>query len=246
MDKNDKDALVVVAKALKKGLVFSNLDSYPGVNTVLFSQFSPQLTTARDGNDNDSIEPLALNNKDDPQGEYSQVERDAVVKIQHLWRSCSTKIKRRRLYTLLPEHRAITRFFNSSTHCPAATSLGDRKAIRKLLVLRGVPLSLRLLASQELLSHLQTDAIAFIENVEVSVGAFESIDTALGRNKEAESFLVQAEREMSDERLNELVKCGLLHDLKDSMEKTEAVLVKAEGCLKESREILDAMSKNCT
>ena len=86
--------------------------------------------------------------------------------------------------------------------------------------------------------------MAFIENVEVSVGVFESIDTALVRNREAEALLNDAEKEISDERLNELVRCGVLHNLEDSMKKTEAVLVKAEGCLKESREILDAMSNN--
>ena len=232
----------MVAKVLKKGLVFSNLDSYPGVNTVLFDHLSPQSTAASD--ENVSSEPLPSTIKDNPQGEYSKLERDAVAKIQRLWRSCSAKIKRRRLYIPLPEHRAIARLFNLSTHCPATTTLGDRKAIQKLLVLRGVSLSLRLLASQEVLSSLQTDSMAFIENVEVSVGVFESIDTALGRNREAEALLSEAEREMSDERLNELVKSGLLHNVEDSMGKAEAVLVKAEGCLKESRKIVDAMSSN--
>ena len=234
---------MVVAKVLKKGLVFSNLDSYAGVNTVLFSQLSPQLTTASNGNV--SIEPFASTEKDNTQGEYSQVERDAIVKIQRLWRCCSAKIKRRRLYVILPEHRAITRLFNLSTLCPATTMLRDGRAIKKLLVLQGVSLSLRLLTSQEHLSRLQTDSMAFIENVEVSVGVFESIDIALGRNREAEALLNEAEREISDEHLNELVKCGLLHNLEDSMEKAEAALVKAEGYLKESREILDAMPKNC-
>ncbi|KAM0804320.1 hypothetical protein BDR22DRAFT_817972 [Usnea florida] len=125
-------------------------------------------------------------------------------------------------------------------------ALEDRKAIRKLLVLQGVSLFLRLLASQETLSSLQTDSMAFIENVEVSVGAFESIDLALGRNGEAEALLNEAERQLSDGRLNELVKCGVLHNLEDTMEKTKAALVKAEKYLKESREILDAMPKNCT
>ena len=189
----------------------------------------------------------ALSNPTDGgQEQYSVAETDAVTRIQRLWRSCSSKIERRRSCVSTHEHRAIARLYNSSTHCPTTTTLGDRKAIRKLLVLQGVSLSLRLLASQELLSSIQVDSMTCIENVEVSVGVFESIDIALGQNREAEALLNEAEREISDERLNELVTCGLLRDLEDSMEKAEAALVKAEGYLKESREILNAMSKKCT
>ena len=240
---NGKDALLVVIKDRKNSHAFSNLEHQHDVETIPFNQLCPQAPAVIETSNHQCALP---NSTDGGQEHYSAAETDAVTRIQRLWRSCSSKIERRRSYVSTHEHRAIARLFNSSTHCPATTALGDQKAIRKLLVLQGVSLSLRLLASQEILSNLQTDSMAFIENVEVSLGMLESVDIALGRSREAEALLNEAERELSDERLDELVKCGLLHNVEDSMEKAEAALVKAEKYLKESREILDALSNNCT
>ena len=239
---NGKDALLVVIKDRKNGHAFSNLEHRPDVKAIPFNQLCPQAPAVTEISNHQCALP---NSTDGGHEQYSVAETDAVTRIQRLWRSCSSKIERRRSYVSTPEDRATARLFTLSTHCPSTTTLGDRRAIRKFLVLQGVSLSLRLLASQELLSSLQNDSMAFIENVEVSVGVFESVDIALGRNREAESLLNEAEGEMSDERLNEWVERGL-HYVEDSMEKVEAVLVKAESCLKESRDILDAMSDNCT
>lgn len=241
---NGKDALLIVTKDPKKGSPFSELEHQPGVKTVLFEQLCPTTPILTNSYPSDGLSSSTA--ADALKEEYTPAETEAIIKIQRVWRSCSSKIGRRRSYISTPEYRATARLFNWSTHYPATTTLEDRRAIQKLLVLQGVSLSLRLLASQELLSSLQTNSMAFIESVEVSVGLYESIDMALCRNGEAAIFLDEAEGEMSDERLNELVKSGLLHNVEDSMEKTESVLVKAEGCLKESQEILDAMSKNRT
>ena len=236
---NGKDALLVVTKDPKKGSPFSELEHQPGVKTVLFEELCPTTPTLAVPQPSDGLSPSTT--ADALKEECTPAESEAIIKIQRVWRACSSKIERRRSYVSTPEYCATARLFNSSTHCPATTTLGDRRAIRKLLVFQGVSLSLRLLAFQGLLSSLQTDSMAIVENVEASVGVYESIDTALGLNREAEALLDEAEREISDERLKEMVKRGLLHKLEDSMEKTEAVLVKAEGCLKESREILDAI-----
>ena len=76
----------------------------------------------------------------------------------------------------------------------------------RVLVSRCMSLRLRLSAGQESLSRLQKDEIAYVENVEVSAGVFESVDDILSRNREVEQLLGKAEEKMSLEYLADLVR----------------------------------------
>ncbi|KAL9137246.1 MAG: hypothetical protein Q9175_001553, partial [Cornicularia normoerica] len=236
---NSKNALVVIAKVRRKGLVFSNLESHAGVKTFLFDQLCPRTAIVAEADV--SVGPSLANSNDSPQGEYPQAEKDAVAKIKQLWLSCSPKIKRRRSYTSVPECRAIARLFNMGAQCAATMTLRDRTSIRKLLVLQGVSLSVRIATAGESLSRLQMDTIACVENVEVSVGVFESVDVVLGRNREAESLLKRAEGKMSDECLAGLVKLGVLSTLEKAMKDVEGILAEAEQVMLKTRKILDAV-----
>ena len=235
-----KDAIAVIIKDRSKGLHFSNLEGQPGVKTLPFDQLRPHAPNTPDATvSTDPPLPASIEN---PQGEYTKAEQDAVAKIKQVWLSCSPKIKRRRSYISDPECRAIARYFNMSASCPATTELRDRIAMRRLLVSRGVSLRLRLDAGRESLSRLQRDAMACVENVEVSVGVFESVDGILGRNREVELLLKRAEENMSEESLMGLVKDGVLSALEKALKNVEDVIAEIERSLLETRKMIDAVS----
>ena len=236
---------MVAIKDRKKGAAFSNLEQQHSVRTVSFDEICPpaSASTATD----DSINKKFIGSStDEVHEQYTTTETDAIVKIQRLWRSCSPRIKRRHSYVSLPECQAITRVFNMGAHCPAGMTLRDRTTVRKLLVLQGVPLSLRLGAAREHLSKLQQDSMACVENVEVSVEVLESVDVILGRNREIEPLLKKAEEQMSEERLAGLVKLGVLEVLEKAVRDADDVIAGAELELLETRKMVDALLPKCT
>ena len=240
---NSKDALVVIVKDRKKSLAFSNLEGRPGVKTVPFDQLCPPAPKAVDaGVSANPTLPTSTNSSQD----YTPAEKDAVAKIERLWLLCSPKIKRRRSYVSLPECRAITHFFNMGAQCPATTTLRDRTAIQKLLVLRGASLSLRLDAARELRSRLQRDAMACVANVDASVAVFESVDVALGRIREVETLLKKAGERLSDGCLEELAGRGVPLELEKAMEELEGNVREAEQSLWETEKMIEAVSSQCT
>ena len=237
---NSKDAIAVIIKDRSKGLHFANLEGQPGVKTVPFDQLRPHASNTPDANV--STDPPLLTSIENPQGEYTKAEKEAVAKIKQVWLSCSAKIKRRRSYISNPECRAIARFFNMSTSCPATTELRDRTAIRRLLVSRGVSLRLRLGAGRESLSRLQKDSMTCVENVEVSVGVFEAVDTILCRTRDLEALLAKAEDEMSEDCLAVLVKEGVRSSLEKALTDVESVIMEIEKGMQETRRMIDTVS----
>ena len=236
---DDKATLVVVVNDRNKGQYFSNLESQPGVKIVPFDKLRPHKNISANTH---LLKDLSrCTSTGTLQGEYTKAEKDAVIKIQRLWISCVSKIRRRRLYVSLPENRAITFYFNMAAPCSASTELREQKAIRKLLVLRAVSLYLRLGAAQESLTRLQKDGMACVENVEISIGVFESIDDILTRNREVESLLREAREEMSEDRLVGLVREGVPHVLAKTLSDAERIIVGAEERMSETRVIVDGV-----
>ena len=241
-DESSKDAIAVIIKDRSKGLHFSNLEGQPGAKIVPFDQLRPHAQNTADANV--STDPPLPTSIENSQGEYTKAEEDAVAKIKQVWLSCSPKIKRRRSYISDPECQAITRYFNMSAQCPATTGLRDRMAMRRLLVLRGVSLRLRLGAGRESLSRLQNDAMAYVENVEVSVGLFESIDGILTRNRDIEPLLRKAEETMSEEHLAGVVREGVPAALEQTFKDVEDICTEIEKTMRESRKMLGAVSSS--
>ena len=243
---NGKDALVVVIRDRTRGSPFHSLEHQPGVRTVTFDQLYPSVPTpaAAAISNEQTLQSAPADGADAADDQYSAEETEAMIKIQRLWRCVSTKIKRRRSYISDPECRAIARYFNMSAQCPATTELRDRRAMRRLLVSRGVSLRLRLGAGWESLSRLQRDAMACVENVEVSVGVFESVDGILGRNREVEPLLRKGEEQMSDEHLIGLVKEGILPDLEKALKNVEIIIMDIERNMSETRKMISTVSSS--
>ena len=242
-NEESKDAVAVIVKDRSKGLHFANLEGQPGVKTVPFDQLCPLPQNVQDANvSTDTALPTSIENQ---QGEYTKAETDAVAKIKQVWRSVSAKIKRRRSYISDPECRAIARFFNMSASCPGTMERRDRKTMRRLLVLQAVSLRLRLGAGREALSRLQADAMACVENVEVGVEVFESIDGILGRNREVEPVLRKAEERMCEEDLKGLVQEGLLSKLEKALNDVEDLLVGMERDMRDTRVMIEKVSGGC-
>ena len=241
---NGKDALVVVIRDRTRGSPFRTLEHQPGVRIVTFDQLYPSVPTpaAAAISSEQTLHSAPADGADAADDQYSVEETEAMIRIQRLWRSVLTKIQRRRSYISDPECRAIARHFNMSAQCSATTELRDRRAMRRLLVSQGVSLRLRLGAGWESLSGLQRDAMACVENVEVSVGVFESVDAILGRNREVEPLLRKGEEQMSDEHLAGLVKEGILSDLEEALKNVETIIVDVERNMSETRRMIGTVS----
>ena len=241
---NGKDALVVVIKDRKKGHAFSKLEHQPGVTTLPFDQLCPPAPTSAAANspvDQDALANSA-NGTNGAQDQYSIKETEAITKIQHLWRSVSLKIKNRRSYVSTPACRALAHFFNLGAQCADTVNSGDRKAMRKLLLSRGVELSLRLDTAKELLSTSQEATMACLENVEIAQGVYQSLDEILCHNRDAEALLDKAEEKMLDQCLVGLVNPGVLSLLQEALEAVEEIVIKVEQSMLETRKMIDAVS----
>ena len=227
-----------------KGSPFYILEHQPGVRTVAFDQLYPSVPTpAAAGIPSEQTLPLAHpDDADAVDGQYSAEETEAMIKIQRLWRSVSTKIKARRSYVSVPLCQATTRFFNLGAQCPDSVHGGARKAIRRLLLSQGVRLALRLDGAKELLSRLQDDAMSCIVNVEIDQGVDKSVDEILCGNRDVEDLLGKAEGNMSEEYLEGLVKEGGVSDLEKALNEVEDVIVKIEQSMLQTRKMIDAVS----
>ena len=245
---NGKDALVVVVRDRKKGSAFSSLEHQPGVVTIPFDQLCPPAPTsaAAENLDDETSRSGPADGADGADPQYSTEETEAIIKIQRLWRSVWIKIKARRAYVSIPVCRATARFLNLGAQCPDTVNTGDRKAVRKLLLSDGVALSLRLDTAKELLSTLQGDIMVCIENVEIGQGVDQLVDDILGKNRDVEALLEQAEESMSNARILELVMMGVLAGLEIRMKDVEKILIEAEDSMLETRKMVDGVSRSCT
>lgn len=242
---NGKDALVVVIKDGIKGSAFSHLEHQPGVRTIPLEQLCPPVTVSAPGNTSGAQETL-LQTTDDAKEQYSMGETNGIITIQRLWRSVSRKINKRRAYVSILECRATARFFNLSARVPSTINIRDQKAFRRLLVLQGAAMYLRLETAKESLSTLQQDVMTCIEKVEIDTGLLESVDDMLHRNSQVEALLKQAEEELSDECLQRLVREGVLSMLEKTMKDVKELMAKAEESMSETREMVDMMAGTCT
>ena len=240
---NGKDALVVVIRDRTKGSPFHNLEHQPGVRTVAFDQLYPSVPTpAAVGTSSEQTpHPAPADGTDTADDQYSVEETEAMIKIQRLWRSVSTKIKTRRSYVSIPWCRATARFFNLGAQCPDSVHGGARKAIRKVLLSQGVGLALRLDGAKVLLSELQEDAMKFIVNVEIDQGVDEAVDDILCRNRDVETLVGKAEGNMCEEYLTGLVKEGVLSVVEKTFKDVEGVIMDIELSMLETRKMIDAV-----
>ena len=246
---NGKNALVVVVKDRKKGPIFSNLEGQPGVKTVPFDHLFPPAPTSTvtqtPTGQNAHTTPPA-NAEEGTHNQYSAAETEAMIKIQQLGRSVSLKIKKRRSYIPIPECRALARFFNLCPTIPTVPK-ANQKAIRKLLLSQAVALSLRLDAAKAQLAKVQEDTMTLIENVLIVEGVDKSVDDILCRNREVESLMGKAERNLSDQVIKDMVATGDLVALEKTMkEDVRGAIVEAERLMSETGEMIEAVSRKCT
>lgn len=243
MKYNSKDALIVVIKDRSEEFPFSDLEHQPGVKTVAFDQLCPLMTTPTTTRVSaQTAFPASL---DDPQEEYTPAETEATTKILRWWRCYSRKIENRRSYMELPEARAIAHFISLGAECPATLTFIDGVAFRDIIISKGVEMSLRLAVAHDMISKLQKDAMTCVTNVKLSTGLFESIDTVLGRNREVESLLKEAEEKMRDEYLAGLIRQGIPSVLEKAMKEVADMVAGAELQMSGTRKMVDAVSRNC-
>ena len=247
---NQKNSLVVVVKDRSKGPVFSNLEGQPGVKTVPFDHLFPPAPTSivtETPPDQNAHTATPVNAEEErTHDQYSTAETEDVIKIQRRWRSVSLKIKKRRSYVPIPECRALARFFNL---CPIILTgtKDNQKAIRKLLLSQTVALSLRLDAAKALLTKLQEDTMTLIENVVIVEGVDKSVDDILCRNREVESLMGKAERNISDEVIKDVVATGDVAVLEERMDQdVRGAVVEAEQMMEETRQMIEAVLRSCT
>ena len=238
---NGKDALVVVIKDRSKGSPFFKIEHQTGTKTVSFDQLCPWTPTPAASTDVPPSTPT-----EDLQVEYTPAERETITRFQRLWRSYSRKIKNRRSYMQLPEARAIAHFISLGTECPPTFSFIDGVAFRDTLISKGVAMSLRLAVAHDTLSKLEKDAMTCIENVEITQGVDESVDRILGRDRDIKALLEKAEEKITDECLVGLVKLGVPSVLEKAMKDVEDIVAEAEQEILETRDMVDAVSRNCT
>ena len=238
---NGKDALVVVIKDRSKGSPFFKIEHQTGTKTVSFDQLCPRTPIPAASPDLPSSTPT-----EDLQEEYTPAERETITKFQRLWRSYSRKIKNRRSYMQLPEARAIAHFISLGTECPPALRFIDGVAFRNTLVSKGVAMSLRLAVARDTLSKLQKDAMRCVDNAELGIEMFQTIDDVLHRNIQVETLLRSVEEKMSDECIEGVVKMGVLTVLAKAMKDVEDMVAEAEQVMLETRNMVDAVSRNCT
>ena len=239
---NGKDALVVVIKDRKKGLAFSNLEDLPGVKTIPFDQLCPPKSAATTNSANQEVQPASDDDALVTHDQYSAAETKAAITIQSAWRSISFKIKKRRSYVSVPENRATVRFFKLGAQCATAVTSGDQKAICKLLVMRGVALSLKLDTATSLLSNLQEDVMTCIENVDLDQETDKSVDDILSGKNNVEALLDKAEQKLSDESISEAVKMGMLPELEKAMKDIEEIILEAEQAMLSTRKMIEELS----
>ena len=240
---NGKDALVVVTKHRKMRSIFSSIEHQPGVRTAGFDQICPP--TMNTATIRVPADDPGSASTDSPQEEYETTEMEAAIKVQRLWRTCLGRIRNRRLYMQLPETRAIARFISLGAECPARLTFIDGVTFRDTLISKGVATSLRLAIARDMLSKLQKDATACVENVDMSTELFESVDEILQRNSQVEILLKKAEDKMSDESLLGVVKIGMLDVMEKMMEDVEGIVAEAEQGMLKTRKMVDDVSHNC-
>ena len=241
---NGKDALIVVVKDRSKGSPFSILERQPGMRNVLFDQICPQPSIPAVAATSADLSPSTPT--DSPEEEYTPAETEATTKIQRQWRSYSRKIKNRRSYMELPEARAIAHFISLGAECPATLAFIDGVALRDTLISKGVTMSLRLAEARDTLSKVQKDAMRCVDNVKLSTEMFKTIDDVLHGNSQVETLLRSVEEKMSDECIVGVVKMGSLTALEKAMQDVEDIVAEAEQMMLETRNMVDAVSRNCT
>lgn len=180
------------------------------------------------------------------QEQYSPTEKQAVVKMQRFWRTYRLIIKARRTYNLLPKPQAFRRFDKLATYCPAKLDNEERSAIRKALVSKGVQACLSLAKADDTLRKLQEQAMDFTENLDISEGIEESVDTILSGNSVAESLVAKAAEALSDSSLTALVMEGILIKVEQAISEASLLVREAERTVLDTRKAMDSLTKLST
>lgn len=143
----------------------------------------------------------------------------------------------------LPKAQAIQRFIDLGNQCPNTLSNRDRIRVRGLLVSQALELSLRLEAGRTALRKLQKEAAECIEKVEIAQGIDETMDKALGGNREAGDLLGRAAAALSEDRLAAIVKEGKLIELEESVNGVCLLVEEVEVLISVTRELVDHVLK---
>lgn len=239
---NGKDSLLVVTKDQGNKTSFEELEGQPSVQKIKYDQLLPRLPTPAAVDS--STEILSTPSANNQQEQYSSGVTEAVVRLQRRWRACFTRIEQRRAFVLLPLGRAINRFFELGALCSSTISIRDRIAIRGLLVSDGVAIFMRQNAVNGKIQQLQQDAMACVENIEISHSVDESVDDVLGATTEAEDQLRKAVERMSDESLAGLIKRGELFGVQQAFGDVEGFVAGAEQRMTAARVAISTIMKS--
>lgn len=112
-------------------------------------------------------------------------------------------------------------------------------SIRRILVLRGVSLSLKLDVAKGSLSQLQKDVMRCIQEVDLGKGVDESVDEILFRNRDVEAVLIRVTELLENKSVLEVVSMGDVAKLEGLMNEVERGVKEAEGCLEQCRKMIE-------
>jgi len=227
---NAKDNLLVVAKDSTKSSALSGLKKLAGVKTIPFEQLIPLSTTSVTTDTSAGSSLTAPPASQETQ--YSSSEKEAISKIQRLWRYYSTRIRINRAHMLLPESQVTSRFVRLCTHIPPATGVRDQIDIRARLFSEGVTLSLKLDSVHQAARKLQKDAMDCVEKVEIAKGIDEAVDGILSGYRDADALVDRARGMMTDDALVALVGRGIPADVQQALRDVDTMLREAEVVMK--------------
>lgn len=144
---------------------------------------------------------------------YTQVETEAVCRIQRFWRAWIPKLKQNRAYMQTPEAKAIGFFFTLSSRRPNTPI-----AYKALLFTRGVTLHLKLPKFREMIAEQHRTIMSSIVNTEIPDQLGEILDEALQLSSQVNEILKAATDRMTEERLSTLTSQESLLDTLDFVE----------------------------
>ena len=164
---------------------------------------------------------------------YTQVETDAVCRIQRFWRSRIPKLKQHRAYMQTPEAKVIGFFMTLSSRRPTPT------AFRALLLTRGVMLHLKFPEFREMMAEQHRTIMSCIMNTEIPDQLGEILDEALRLNSQVNETLKAAIDRMSEERLGALTSQD---GLRDTLDFVENAIGDVERGIQGARKMIDDVS----
>ena len=228
-----KDALLLVVNHGKMCRGFSKLT----VKKVALDQLCPPPVPLMAATGPTSS-PATPPSSDISQRQYTHVEIDAALVLQHRLPFWCKVVKEKRERKSTAEGQAMPRFIGLGKNCAEPLK---RVAIRGILTTVGVEASLKLGRVKEALILLQKDVIDCIEHVELSQGLDEIVDSILTHKRDAEALVALATEKTSDTFLEALVRAGVAFEVQQAVLEVEDLLQKAERAMDNARKAIDTI-----